>query len=97
MALQKLYRKPGKKYRTELRPSRIDILILPLVVCFLLSIVVWCYATGHKRPEEVPPTDTNPPYEETTSDDGNATEDGTASDAPAESLPADGEAQPSDV
>ena len=57
MALQKLYRKPGKKYKTELRPSRIDILILPLVVCFLLSIVVWSYVTGHNRPE----TETEPP------------------------------------
>jgi hypothetical protein len=69
MALQKLYRKPGKKYKTEMRPSRIDIFILPLVVCFLISIVVWSYATGHNRPEvETTPADTQPPVEETTPD-----------------------------
>lgn len=62
MALQKLYRKPGKKYKTEMRPSRIDIFILPLLVCFLISIVVWSYATGHNRPE----TETEPPAAETT-------------------------------
>ena len=85
MALQKLYRKPGKKYKTEMRPSRIDIFILPLVVCFLISIVVWSYATGHNRPEaETTPADTQPPVEETTSD-------------PAESLPAENDAQPSDM
>ena len=85
MALQKLYRKPGKKYKTEMRPSRIDIFILPLVVCFLISIVVWSYATGHNRPEaETTPPDTQPPVEETTPD-------------PAESLPAESDAQPSDM
>ena len=85
MALQKLYRKPGKKYKTEMRPSRIDIFILPLVVCFLISIVVWSYATGHNRPEaETAPLDTQPPVEETTPD-------------PAESLPAESDAQPSDM
>ena len=68
MAHLKLYRKPGKKYRTELRPSRIDILVLPLVVCFLLSIVVWSYVTGHSRPEEM---ETMPPaVEDTTAADG---------------------------
>ena len=62
MALQKLYRKPGKKYKTEMSPSRIDIFILPLVVCFLISIVVWSYATGHNRPEaETTPANTQPP------------------------------------
>ena len=63
MAHLKLYRKPGKKYKTELRPSRIDILVLPLVVCFLLSIVVWSYVTGHSRPQEM---DTQPPAVEDT-------------------------------
>ena len=62
MAHLKLYRKPGKKYKTELRPSRIDILILPLVVCFLLSIVVWSYVRGHNRPET---PETLPPAAET--------------------------------
>lgn len=70
MAHLKLYRKPGKKYKTELRPSRIDILVLPLVVCFLLSIVVWSYATGHSRPQEMETQlpaveDTNPADGET--------------------------------
>ena len=60
MARLKLYRKHGKKYKTELRPSRIDILILPLLVCFLASIVLWCYVTGHNRPE----TETEPPAAE---------------------------------
>ncbi|MBR6782466.1 MAG: hypothetical protein IKM33_04640 [Clostridia bacterium] len=69
MAHLKLYRKPGKKYKTELRPSRIDIFILPFVVCLLLSIVVWSYVTGHNRPEaeetEPPAVDTTVPIEET--------------------------------
>lgn len=83
MALQKLYRKPGKKYKTEMRPSRIDIFILPLVVCFLISIVVWSYATGHNRPaEETAPADTQPPVEET---------------APDTADPAESDAQPSDM
>ena len=88
MAHQKLYRKDGKKYKTELRPSRIDIFILPLVVCFLLSIVVWSYVTGHNRPE----AETEPPAVETTA----PTEDTTA-EPPVESLPAETEPQPSDV
>jgi hypothetical protein len=55
------------------------------VVCFLISIVVWSYATGHNRPEaETAPLDTQPPVEETTPD-------------PAESLPAESDAQPSDM
>ena len=69
MAHLKLYRKPGKKYKTELRPSRIDIFILPFVVCLLLSIVVWSYVTGHNRPEtpETEPSavETTVPAEET--------------------------------
>lgn len=90
MALQKLYRKPGKKYKTELRPSRIDIYVLPLLICFVISVVVWCYATGHSRPEPGA-SDTTPPYEET-ADTPEAPADGNG-----ESLPADGEAHPSDV
>ena len=83
MALLTLYRKDGKKYKTELRPARIEILILPLLVCFLLSVVVWSYATGHARPEEeTVPADTRPPVEET---------------APDTADPADSEAQPSDM
>ena len=69
MAHLKLYRKPGKKYKTELRPSRIDIFVLPFVVCLLLSIVVWSYVTGHKRPEvetETPTVETTAPAEEVT-------------------------------
>jgi hypothetical protein len=73
MARLKLYRKHGKKYKTELRPSRIDILILPLLVCFLASIVLWCYVTGHNRPEtetEPPAAETTVPAEETTEEEG---------------------------
>ena len=85
MALQKLYRKPGKKYKTEMRPSRIDIFILPLVVCFLISIVVWSYATGHNRPQpETPPANTQPPVAEATPD-------------PAASLPTASDAQPAEM
>ena len=84
MALLKLYRKPGKKYKTELRPSRIDILILPLIICFLISIVVWSYGTGHNRPEPETTAETTAPLEDVT-------------EPPAESLPTDGEAHPSDV
>jgi hypothetical protein len=73
MARLKLYRKHGKKYKTELRPSRIDILILPLLVCFLASIVLWCYVTGHNRPEtetESPTAETTAPTEEPTEEEG---------------------------
>jgi hypothetical protein len=73
MARLKLYRKHGKKYKTELRPSRIDILVLPLLVCFLVSIVLWCYVTGHNRPEtetEPPAAETTVPAEETTEEEG---------------------------
>ena len=94
MAHLKLYRKPGKKYRTELRPSRIDILILPLVVCFLLSIVVWSYVTGHNRPEN---PETEPPVE-TTVPAEDSTEDSTEPAGPsAEETAPETEAQPSDV
>ena len=76
MAHLKLYRKPGKKYKTELRPSRIDILLLPLVVCFLLSIVVWSYVTGHSRPVEAetqaPAVETSLPAEEETTTEAEA-------------------------
>ena len=95
MALQKLYRKPGKKYKTEMRPSRIDIFILPLVVCFLISIVVWSYVTGHNRPDtpetEAPPVETAAPAEDTTEED-------TSPVGPsADELPAETEAQTADV
>ena len=81
MARLKLYRKPGKKYKTELRPSRIDILILPLLVCFLASIVLWCYVTGHNRPE----TETEPPAAETTAPtEGPTEEEGETEARPAE-------------
>lgn len=94
MAHLKLYRKPGKKYKTELRPSRIDILILPLVVCFLLSIVVWSYVTGHNRPEN---PETEPPVE-TTVPAEDSTEDSTEPAGPsAEETAPETEAQPSDV
>ena len=95
MAHLKLYRKPGKKYKAELRPSRIDILILPLVVCFLLSIVVWSYATGHNRPEtpetQPPATETSAPAEDTTEENAEP-----AGPSP-EETPADTEARPTDV
>jgi hypothetical protein len=81
MARLKLYRKHGKKYKTELRPSRIDILILPLLVCFLTSIVLWCYVTGHNRPE----TETEPPAAETTA----PTEEPTEEEGETEARPAE--------
>lgn len=97
MAHLKLYRKPGKKYRTELRPSRIDILILPLVVCFLISIVVWSYVTGHNRPE---PLDTEPLVETVApSEDAESGEtvDGTEDNNEPAGPPIETEAQPSDI
>ena len=97
MAHLKLYRKPGKKYRTELRPSRIDILILPLVVCFLISIVVWSYVTGHNRPE---PLDTESSVEMVSpSEDaeGGETVDCTEDNNEPAGPPIETEAQPSDV
>jgi hypothetical protein len=81
MARLKLYRKHGKKYKTELRPSRIDILVLPLLVCFLVSIVLWCYVTGHNRPE----TETEPPAAETTA----PTEEPTEEEGETEARPAE--------
>ena len=98
MALQKLYRKPGKKYRTELRPSRVEILILPLLICFLISIVVWSYATGHSRPE--PPVDDPIPPCSYTADTTEAPPEGAdAPEAPTEGeeQPAEGEGLPFDV
>ena len=87
MPFMKLYRKPGnknKKYRSEMRPSRIEIEFLPLLLFFAISIAVWCLATGHNRPEEETlPVDTVPPCEETVD--------------PAESLPAESEARPSNM
>lgn len=95
MAHLKLYRKPGKKYKTELRPSRIDILILPLVVCFLLSIVVWSYVTGHNRPET---PETQPPAVETTEPVEDTTEENLEPAGPsAEETAPETEAQPADV
>lgn len=95
MAHLKLYRKPGKKYKTELRPSRIEILILPLVVCFLLSIVVWSYVTGHNRPEtpatEPPAAETSEPVEDTTEENVEP-----AGPSVGETTP-ETEAQPADV
>jgi hypothetical protein len=99
MALQKLYRKPGKKYRTELRPSRIEILILPLLICFLISVVVWCYATGHSRPDPEPPV--NPPCSDTADTTEAPVGGADAPEAPTEGVgeewPADSEGHPSDV
>lgn len=97
MALQKLYRKPGKKYRTELRPSRVEILILPLLICFLISIVVWSYATGHSRPEPKPPME--PPCSDTAETTEAPMEGADAPEAPTEGedQPAESEGHPSDV
>ena len=99
MAHLKLYRKPGKKYKTELRPSRIDILILPLVVCFLLSIVVWSYVTGHDRPEtpetQPPAVETSAPAEETTEEPTAETPEPMGPSA--EETAPETEAQPADV
>lgn len=92
MAHLKLYRKPGKKYKTELRPSRIDIFILPLVVCLLLSIVVWSYVTGHNRPD---PVESEPAVVETTAPAEEGTE--TTADGTAEETSAETEAHPADV
>lgn len=95
MAHLKLYRKPGKKYKTELRPSRIDILILPLVVCFLLSIVVWSYVRGHNRPET---PETLPPAADTTAPAEETTEENTEPAGPAaEETAPETEGQPADV
>lgn len=47
MPRYKLYSKDGKSSReVELRPTRIEIRILPLLLCFVLAIVIWCYASG---------------------------------------------------
>lgn len=98
MALQKLYRKPGKKYRTELRPSRVEILILPLLICFLISIMVWSYATGHSR-SEPSVSDTLPPCSDTADTTEAPMEGADAPEAPTEGgeQPAEDEGHPSDV
>lgn len=74
MPRYKLYSKDGKSSRdVELRPSRIEIRIIPLLLCLILAIAVWCYASGSNVPVEdvtlpAETTDTAPPAEETPSD-----------------------------
>lgn len=81
--------------RPEVRRASVVIWVLPLILCFVASVTIWCYTVGQGRPVEsettAPLTETAPPCEDTEA------EDTAAPDVPAESLPAEDGAQPSDV
>lgn len=73
MPRYKLYPKDGKSSReSELRPSRIEIRVLPLLCCLVLAVIVWCYASGSGRFEtaetDSPAIETTVPPEEPTAD-----------------------------
>ncbi len=44
--------------KAEVRPSNVVIRVLPLLLCFVLSVVLWCYIVGSGKPAEVPEADT---------------------------------------
>ena len=81
--------------RPEVRRANVVIWVLPLILCFIAAVILWCYTVGQGRPDEpettAPIIDTVSPSEDTEEDDG------TTDDAYAESLPAESEAHPSDV
>lgn len=80
--------------KAEVRPANVVIFVLPLLLCFILSVIIWCYTVGSGKPAE-DATDTFPVSESSPAED---TTDGLpAGSAPVESLPAESEAQPSDV
>jgi hypothetical protein len=80
--------------RPEVRRASVVIWVLPLILCFVASVIIWSYTVGQGRPTEsettAPLTESAPPSEDTAAEE-------TAPDTPAESLPAESEAQPSDV
>ena len=88
MPRYKLYPKDGKSSsrEVEVRPSRIEIRVLPLLICFILAVTVWCYASGSalQDAESQPPvetTETSPDTDETPSDTAEPTDEGDAKPA----------------
>ena len=82
--------------KAEVRPSSVVIRVLPLLLCFAISVTLWCYIVGTGKPAEVPEATTDVettepvPAEDTTADPADtATETGDAAD--------ETEAQPADV
>lgn len=94
--------------RPEVRRSNVVIYVLPLILCFLASVAIWCYTAGMNRPGEPelspPIVDTSPPMEAETAADGQEEDTAPAEDdtqdpasGDVETLPVESEAQPSDV
>lgn len=88
MPRYKLYPKDGKSSsrEVEVRPSRIEIRVLPLLVCLILAVTVWCYASGSalqdaegQLPMET--TETTSCADETPSDTAEPTDEGDAKPA----------------
>ena len=75
--------------KAEVRPSSVVIRVLPLLLCFAMSVTLWCYIVGMGKPAEAP--ETTPEAETTEPAPG---EDTTAD--PADTA-AETEAQPADV
>lgn len=84
--------------KAEVRPSNVVIRVLPLLLCFAISVILWCYVVGSGKPAEMPETttgdgtETTEPalHEDTTVDPAD-----TATDAEDET--SETEAQPADV
>lgn len=45
--------------KAEVRPSNVVIRVLPLLLCFVVSVVLWCYIVGSGKPAETPETVTD--------------------------------------
>ncbi len=89
--------------RPEVRRANVVIYVLPLLLCFIAAVALWCYTAGriHSAEPEItaPVTDTAPPCEDSGADDTADPADPAdpAESLPAESLPAESGAQPSDI
>jgi hypothetical protein len=44
--------------KAEVRPSNVVIRVLPLLLCFVLSVILWCYIVGSGKPAEDPDVST---------------------------------------
>ena len=83
--------------KVEVRPSNLVIRVLPLLLCFALSVILWCYVVGSSKPAEMP-EDTSGSAETTEAASPADTDDApTDATQPAEDSSADAEARPSDV
>lgn len=89
--------------KAEVRPSNLVIRVLPLLLCFVLSVILWCYVVGSGKPAETP-GDTTGGSETTEAAAPADTGDGPADTAepagtaePTEDGAGETEAQPSDL